>query len=296
MNVRALSVNAAGIFFTNRFHVVMMPVFLTCFWNQALNLDLPLAYYVMITLTTAGGYIYNIYTDGAEDGVNYRRRYRLFLPGDRSTLLVIYACFFGGFLLSFTSGLMFVLYGGLVHFLGSLYSRPLPFKRNGRPLRIKEVPFLKNLYAGLFWSVALILTPYIYLGATPDAVAAIAIVISFCMNYFVELAWDIRDIPGDTRAGFRTVPIVIGEAAAYRLLTVVHVVTCALCAYGAWIGLLPEGCYVVAAMHLPFGFAYIAWYRKLADKDWASHLYIMYAGVLLSAGMIWNLIYPSQGV
>ncbi|AVG15896.1 hypothetical protein CFN79_08530 [Chromobacterium vaccinii] len=287
MNIRALSLGTAGYFFTNRFHIALMPVFLTYFWNQALRLPLGFDYYLMIVLTTAGGYIYNIYTDSEEDDVNYSSRYRLF-GRNRHTKAVIAACFFGGFLLSLHAGWIFVLYGGAVHFLGSLYSRPLPFNWRGRPLRIKEVPFVKNLYAGLFWSVALVLTPHLYVGARPGEAALQAIVLSFALNYFVELMWDIRDMPGDARAGFRTVPLLVGERAAYWLLRLVHLLTCALMYYGAASGVLTPGCMLFAVVHLPVGLLFLEWYRRQPEKDWASHLYIMYGGGLLAAGMVWT--------
>lgn len=288
MNLRTLSADTTGYFVTNRFHVVMMPAFLTFFWNQSLQLDLPLTYYLMITLTTAGGYIYNMYTDEAEDSFNYHGRYRIFGAGRTSTKMVIYACFIGGFLLSWQAGWRFVLYGGVVHFLGSLYSRPLPFKRDGRPLRIKEIPFVKNLYAGVFWSVALILTPYAFVGERPDLTAALAVLLSFLLNYFVEVMWDLRDMRGDSQAGFRTVPLVIGETRTLWLLRIVHVLTCVLFVLGAWRGGLAPGSYVMALVHLPLGLAFLQWYRGLTEKDWASHLYILYAGTLLLVAMLSN--------
>jgi 4-hydroxybenzoate polyprenyltransferase len=289
--VRTLGVDTAGFFFTNRFHIVLMPVFLTLFWNQALRLPLPPEYYLMIALTTAGGYIYNFHTDGAEDALNYRRQYRLFMPGSWETRLAIVVCFVGGLLLSVPAGWPFVLYGGAVHFLGGLYSRPLPLRWRGRPLRIKEVPFLKNIYAGLFWSVALILTPHLYVGAEIGAVAGVVVLLSFGMNYFVELMWDVRDMRGDAAAGFRTVPLVIGEPATAWLLRIVHLATCGLMAWGASSGVLPPGCWVVAGVHAPLGLLFLEYYRGLPDKDWASHVYILYGGALVTAGMLttWTL-------
>ena len=180
---------------------------------------------------------------------------------------------------------MFVVYGGIVHFLGGLYSRRLPFTWRGRPLRLKEVPFLKNLYAGIFWSLLLILTPYLYVQQTPGLVAALAVVGSFGMNYFTEVLWDVRDMPGDAKAGFRTVPMVIGLPATYRLLLAVHVLTCGVVLGGALAGLLPVGFLWVGAAHLPIGWWLLNRYWQLPDKEWASHLYLVYAGILLSSGM-----------
>ncbi|MBV8049070.1 MAG: UbiA family prenyltransferase [Paludibacterium sp.] len=287
MNLRALSIDTAGFIATNRLHIALMPVVMTAFWNQALGLPLGFGYYLMIVLTTAGGYFYNIYTDAEEDSVNYNRRYRV-LDRNAQTRALIAVCFIGGFLLSLCAGWRFVLYGGVVHWLGTCYSRPLPFRYRGRSLRIKEIPVLKNLYAGLFWSLALVLTPYLYAGATPGAAAVQAIALSFLLDYFVELLWDIRDMPGDAKAGFNTVPLWVGERATYGLLGLVHLSTCALMAWGAVSRVLTPGCLLFAVVHLPVGLWFLAWFRRQPEKDWASHWYILYGGSLLAAGMVWT--------
>lgn len=293
MHTKTLSGDIAGYFFTNRLHVFLMPALLTYFWNLDAGLALPLGYYLMISLTTAGGYIYNMITDEAEDAINYTARYRLF-GGGTGTRAAVYACFFGGFLLSLPAGWPFVLYGGAANFLGSLYSRPI--KVGGRAIRLKQIPVVKNLYAGIFWSVALVLTPYLYLGQRPGALALLTIAISFGLNYFVELAWDLRDMRGDRHAGVRTVPLLIGEAATCVILGLVHIATCALILWGAWQGLLlAMKAWVMVALLLPFGLVYLAWYRKLEDKTWASHLYIVCAGVILLAGMAAQMFVKTGG-
>src|SRR5205809_7369337 len=100
MNLRILFKNVVGILFTNRVHVFVMPILATYFINQTLKLPLPIEYYLMICLTTAGGYIYNMQTDVAEDAVNYMGRYRFFGTNPTATKLAIVCLFFAGFLLS----------------------------------------------------------------------------------------------------------------------------------------------------------------------------------------------------
>jgi len=278
---------AAGYLFTNRVHVFFMPVFLTMFWNMIAKLPLTFEYYIMITCTTAGGYIYNMYTDLTEDHINYSGRYRLVRSRTWPVKLVIFLCFFTGLLLSLRAGWVFVLYGGLVHLISSLYSMPLRLKHKAQPFRIKETLFWKNVYPSLFWSAALILTPYLYVGVRPTSLAALAVVISFGLAYFVELLWDLRDIPGDSQAGVRTLPLAIGETASCWLLRTVHVATCALTLYGVQQGLLTTG-FLIAAVHLPLGLLFLEWYLRLPEKELASHLYLVYAGSLLVAGMVWN--------
>ncbi|UUZ54254.1 hypothetical protein LP419_38750 [Massilia sp. H-1] len=52
--------------------------------------------------------------------------------------------------------------------------------------------------------MALVLTPYLYMGQRPGALALLTIAISFGLNYFVELAWDLRDMRGDRHSHVRS--------------------------------------------------------------------------------------------
>lgn len=248
----------------------------------------------MIIFTTAGGYIYNMTTDEVEDAINYSTRYRLFGAQVKAAKIAIFICFFSGFLFPLPAGWAFVLYGGIVHFLASLYSRPLRFS-NRPTIRIKEIPFLRNIYAGIFWSAALILTPYFYVEQNPDALAWLMIGISFGLNYFVELLWDLRDMPGDQQAGVRTVPLVIGEKTTYWILRVAHVLTCLLILWGVWIGLLlsVKG-FIAVAIYFPIGVIFLEWYRQLPNKTWASHQYILYAGSVLLISMALEITFRSM--
>ena len=286
MNLKTLSIDSAGYFFTNRIHIFLMPALLTFFWNLDAGLALPFQYYLMITFTTAGGYIYNMYTDKAEDAINYTTHYRLLGDNSKLTRVVIFLCFFLGFLLSLHAGWAFVLYGCVANFLGGLYSSPLRLGAHRHMIRIKEIPFLKNVYAGIFWSVALVLTPYFYVGQRPGAVAMLTILISFGLNYFVELMWDLRDMRGDRLAGVRTLPLVIGERAVFWILRAVHLITCLLVLWGVHSGLLlATNGWVTVGLYFPIGLLFFEWYRRLPDKTWASHVHIVIGGLVMLVAM-----------
>lgn len=277
--------STAGYLFTNRVHVFLMPALLTFFWNLDARLPLPFEYYLMITLTTAGGYITNMYTDRAEDAINYTARYRFFGVHLGATRAAVVICYFLALLLSLRAGWAFVLYGGVVHVLGGLYGWPL--RLGGRRLRIKEVPVVKNLYAGVFWSAALILTPYFYVSQRPGLLAVLLIAISLGANYFVELMWDVRDMAGDRASGVRTIPLLLGETAAYWILRGIHVATCLTIALGLWLDLLQPGkSWVLLILYLPIGLLFVGWYRRLPDKVWASNVYLVIAAGILFVAMI----------
>lgn len=286
MRAKALFEDVSGYLFTNRFHIFVMPIVLTLFWNTILRLPLDLTYYVMVMFTTAGGYIFNIYTDAAEDAINYPSQYRIFKRESRMIKPTIAGCYLAGLLLSLHAGLAFVLYGGFVHLLASLYSTPIRVR--GKTIRIKELPVLKNVYAGLHWSIALILTMYLYTHTPLRPIAYFAMVLSFLMNYFVELMFDMRDVRGDTLSGVRTLPVLLGESTAVRLLTFVHVFACLLVFYGVWVHMLTSGFLILAAVHLPAGLLFIRAYRRLGDKELASHMYLVYAAAVLTLGILWT--------
>lgn len=276
----------AGYLFTNRVHVFLMPALLTYFWNLDLRLPLPVWYYLMVTLVTASGYIINMYTDRAEDAVNYTARYRFFGTHPRATKAVAALCWFGGFLLSLRAGWAFVLYGGAVLVIASVYGAKLPVG-GGRRFSIKQVPIVKNVYAGVLWSAALILTPYFYVGHRPGWAAVLVIGVSFGTNYFVELMWDVRDMAGDRASGIRTVPLLFGERVAYWILRVVQVLTCLAIAVGVVLGLLqPVKGWITVALYLPIGLLFVERYRRLPDKVWASNAFLVIAAAVAVVAMI----------
>jgi 4-hydroxybenzoate polyprenyltransferase len=281
-------------FFSNRIHLFFMPVVLTLFWNMALNLMLPFEYYCMIFFTTMGSYILNIYTDYKEDSINYNKDGRLFrrdLPAMKSIIAI---SFLIGLILSLKAGWKFVLYGGIINILGSLYSAPIsiaiPNTKRVIRLRIKEITFLKNIYASLFWSFSLICTPFLYLGMSNDLFklkVLIIIAISFGLNYFLELCWDLRDIEGDRYAGVRTVVLVMGERFSIWVLRAVHIMTCVLMIAATVCGIFPK-VYYIAALHFFIGIAYLQWYDNKINKELASHVYLLYACLLIFIAMILN--------
>lgn len=229
-----------SVIFNNRIHVILMPVMLTLFWSVGYSLPLPLEYYAMIAVQTAGAYWWNMLTDRAEDSVNYPREGRFVHPESRWTRLLIAACFTTSFFLGLRAGWRFVLFGFFLNTLGSLYGMklrlPAPFNTS---FRIKSVPWLKNAYSSLFWSVALVLSPYVYLHQPIERRAWIAVVISFCLAYFVELMWDVRDMAGDRFAGVRTIPLVLGERPSRFILHGVNGLCTALVLWSLLSGQLP---------------------------------------------------------
>ena len=201
-----LSIRSVGaVLFNNRIHVFIMPALLTLFWDAALKIGLPLTYYAMIVLNTAGAYMGNMKTDYREDAVNYPSEGRFLHPQSFWLRPAIVAAFAGSFLLGLLSGWLFVLYGFVLNIFGILYGLEVPLP-GGRRFRVKSIPWLKNAYSSLFWSVALLVSPYLYVKQALDPRLALAIPIAFLLAFFVELLWDVRDTAGDEWPGFGRSP------------------------------------------------------------------------------------------
>lgn len=275
--------NVPGYLFTNRVHIFLMPVVLTAFWNVTLQLPLTFEYYVMIVCSTAGGYVYNIYTDFAEDRVNYERAYRFFHRDSPYIKGAIASCYIVAFWIALGAGVGFAVYTLLLRVLEALYSTPVSIGK--RVFRVKQIPFLKNIYAASFWSFSLILTPYLYVHQTPGATAWLAALASFGLAYFVELSWDMRDMAGDRLAKVQTVPLLMGERFTVWLLRIEHILACALIVVCANVGVFAWIAAPVFALHLAVSLVFLEWYRRLADRRLASHLFIVYAGILIVSGI-----------
>jgi 4-hydroxybenzoate polyprenyltransferase len=286
--------HVAAVVFNNRIHVALMPSFLLLFWTLAFGFALPLEYYAMVTLSTAGGYLYNMLTDRREDAINYPTQGRL-SPDSRWMKTAILLCTVASGLLALRAGWRFFLFGSLVCCMGPLYGMTfeLPIGGRRRRFRMKNVPVLKNAWAALFWSVVLLTSPFVYLGMPFDRRLALAIPIAFLLAFWVELMWDVRDMAGDRDAGVRTLPVVLGEQAARRLLHAINATTATLAVIGLIAGILPPQHWVLA-VHAAGVAVFIEWYLRQRDRQLGSHLYLLYAGACIAAAIAFG--HPLQTI
>lgn len=207
-------------FILNRLHIIVSaPAIMWC-WSGFLKMRFRSIDYLIITLAVACICQWNRLTDVKEDALN--------CPDDlkdaqtKSGAIKVF-CYAGG-----TIAILLALFtepswklAGLVAFgaaVGFFYNTPLlPSRPN---LRLKNLFIIKNLSSGAGWSLGLLVFPMLRAHTQPDGLFLTAFVYMFAMVMTYEIMWDIRDVDGDTRAGIRTLPVVLGINNA-RFYTVV---------------------------------------------------------------------------
>ena len=273
--------------FSNRFHVILLPIPLTYFWGQALTLSLPFAYYLMITFQTAGVYWANLYTDTREDSFNFPQEGRLIRPQAPWVLPLVLSCYVISFLIAASLSWRLVLFGTVLNALAFFYGAQvsLPLMLGKASFRIKAIPWLKNAYAAVLWSLALLVAPYVYLGTFPDLRLALAVPIMMLLTFYVELMADVRDIKGDEVASVRTVPVVLGLPLTRWLLHAATALSTFLVVSGIQLALLPR----VFWLFIPHAAATAVFtevYLRRKDYRTTSHIYLFYAFCMLGLAII----------
>ncbi len=86
------------------------------------------------------------------------------------------------------------------------------FKKNEVRFRLQEIPGLKILLIAFVWSAATVLIPVLQSEPGIDRNQIFLVFIErFTFIFAIALPFDIRDMNADSHAGFRTIPIVLGE-------------------------------------------------------------------------------------
>lgn len=197
-------------FILNRLHIIVSaPAIMWC-WSGFLKMRFRSIDYLIITLAVACICQWNRLTDVKEDALN--------CPDDlkdaqtKSGFIKVF-CYAGG-----TIAILLALFtepswklAGLVAFgaaVGYFYNTPL--LPSWPHLRLKNLFIIKNLSSGAGWSLGLLVFPMLRAHTQPDGLFLTAFVYMFAMVMTYEIMWDIRDVEGDTRAGIRTLPVVLG--------------------------------------------------------------------------------------
>ncbi|MBO3842889.1 MAG: UbiA family prenyltransferase [Candidatus Brockarchaeota archaeon] len=149
--------------------------------------------------------------------------------------------------------------------------------------RLKDILGVKNLTLATAWAAVPTLVP-ILVKAGPAGARGVLLSLMIFSFIFVKamintILFDVRDVRGDSSAGVRTLPVVLGVKAVYRLLILLNmtlvlwVIACGL--LGFFLPYLP-----ILAANLLYTFWYIHFFTRnlskkriltdlLVDGEWA---------------------------
>ena len=209
----------------NRLHIIASaPAVMWC-WSGFLKVRFRSIDYLIITLAVASICQWNRLTDVEEDTLNCPDDLKDAQAKSRSIKVFCYSAGIIAILLAFFTEPTYIL-AGLIAFgaaIGYFYNTsPLPSKPH---LRLKNMFIIKNLSSGVGWSAGLLVFPMLRAHIQPDGMFFTAFVYMFAMVTTYEIMWDIRDVAGDSRAGIRTLPIVLGINSA-RIYAVILQFVC----------------------------------------------------------------------
>jgi 4-hydroxybenzoate polyprenyltransferase len=162
---------------------------------------------------TFGIYLLNRFTD-VEDGYNYPDQKLYF---QKTTALKAFPILLIGasiLLLAVTGRLvpwhMILIIGGVVYSVSII---PIIKKKSINFIRLKDIPFVKNIVVSLFWGI----TPFSIAASQKNAVipeqySLLFAITAFALSTFITaIAYDVPDAEGDRHAGVKTITTLFGE-------------------------------------------------------------------------------------
>ncbi|WP_094227484.1 UbiA family prenyltransferase [Methanolobus psychrotolerans] len=170
----------------------------------------------------AGGLIiYSVYTldramDSEEDMAN---RPELRGASKKTALIVSLLCFIIGASILTINGLIVIAFLPLV--TGYLYSKGIQIGKFS--LKLKGGLGIKNLVVGVTWGAFIAGIAGIY---ASNMVAPLIVFLYFSLKLFVNTTiYDFKDVKGDTLAGIKTLPVVLGKKRTKILLFSLHLLS-----------------------------------------------------------------------
>src|SRR5690554_528716 len=161
----------------------------------------------------AGGYIINSFYDSEKDLINRPRKTMLDRLVSQRTKLSAY------FVLNFLS----VIFASYVSFKAVLFFSIYIFMLWFYSHKLKKYPFVGNITAAILATVPFFAVFVHY--ANFDVVIFVHATFLFLLIAMRELVKDLENIKGDFTHGYNTIPVVYGEGASKRMLTVLSVLT-----------------------------------------------------------------------
>jgi 4-hydroxybenzoate polyprenyltransferase len=212
-----------------------------------------------------GIYIFNRFTDVAEDFANDIAKYLFFV--ERTLILRLGIAAVICALIAFAALQKLRMYHILLVSLGVLYSyRLIPWYVPNKGFvfkRLKELPFIKNLIVSLLWGTAVFAIPMMFAGLPMQSLRHIYILIAVVAisTFSNTLFCDIRDEAGDRIAGTKTLVVLYGKTSAYVILAILNGGWIVAAAILAACGLCDARHFVFILVMALYPLCYIAYYH-----------------------------------
>lgn len=169
-------------------------------------------------------YLFNRVTDITEDVANNARRLIFFVHRrELMTCSVILALFTIGYCIWRFRVSTYEVYLLIVGMMYSFPLIPLSGMRSFKEvkfIRLKDIPFMKNILVALMWSVSIYLIPIIHADKVPKVtfMVYLLIIAQIVATLSNTIDSDVLDEVGDRLCGVKSLPVMIGVRKTYMVL------------------------------------------------------------------------------
>jgi len=174
------------------------------------------------TLAIYSIYSFNSWTDFDEDQVNSPEFAAVGLRSKGSILAMSLITGILSAMLSILLGLLAAATVLFVLLVGLLYSNPV--LKALRIPRFKEITLFKNVIIAFLWAL-LVTVPFLASGTAMDLVVSLLILFVFLQILIESISRDLPDSQGDAKAGFSTIPSVLGLKNTLALLLIMNTIS-----------------------------------------------------------------------
>lgn len=203
---------------------------------SVLYAEIPLISLVSVACIATGSllilsvYSFNSWTDFDEDLVNSPEFASVGSRSKNTIFALSLATGVSAMVLALFLGLLAAITSGIILTAGLLYSYPV-LGAVGVP-RFKEISVLKNVVTSASWALMLTI-PFSATGISLGPVVSLLILFVFLQFLVESISRDLSDRHGDSRAGFSTIPSVIGPRWTVALLLGINTASVAVIAFCA---------------------------------------------------------------
>ncbi|MEW5955465.1 MAG: UbiA family prenyltransferase, partial [Candidatus Micrarchaeota archaeon] len=231
-------------------------------------------------LVTASSYMINRFSDFQEDSINNPARIT-FLRAGKKAIAMIYAVFF-------TVAAAILWFKGIAPFFTSLIfplmvaAYSLRLKQKSKARGLKQLPFVKNAFTALGWSMLVFLAASYY-GLGWLAPPVISFFLLVLLWRFVNVAAaDFKDVRGDSIAGVATLPVVLGVRKTRIVLQTVNLAAVAVTTWLVWSAVLPPMAYGLAFIGV-----YVAYYVEESSRLVGDERVSEWSSLVLDSECVW---------